>query len=135
MLERDFGEIRGDAGDHLTPVARGFQHVGLVHGDELFLAALGKVEGDAGDTLDLILGVAHGVVGLMAGFVDGARLAEVEAAEQFAHDHQIGAGETLRAQRRALRDGWKGNGGTQIGKASEGVAQIEQTSLRTRARR
>ena len=43
VLERDLGEFGGDAGDHLTPEARGLQHVGLIDGDQLLAAALRRV--------------------------------------------------------------------------------------------
>ena len=58
---------------------------------------------------------------------NGARLGEIESAEQLAHDENIGPKDALGTQRRAAGDGLKGDGGTQIGEAAKGLAQGEQT--------
>ena len=123
MLERDTGEVGGDAGDYLTPEARGFKHVGLIDRDQFVAAALSDGEGDAGDALNLVLAVAHGVPGALAGNVKGARLAEIEAAEEFAHDEKVGAVDAFGAQGRGAGKGLKGHDGTQIDEAAKLLTQ------------
>jgi hypothetical protein len=55
----------------------------------------GELEGDAGHADDFVFGVAHGVPGFAGGLVPLARLAEVEAAEQFANEENVGAVDDL----------------------------------------
>ncbi len=48
-----------DLAGHLAPEPRRFQHVGLVHRDQLLAPLPGQLEADADDALDLLLGVDH----------------------------------------------------------------------------
>ena len=50
---------------HTAPQAAGVQHVCLVHAAQLLAALLGGLKADAADALDLVLGVGHGVDGLL----------------------------------------------------------------------
>src|SRR5699024_5346266 len=65
-------------------------HIGLVHAGELFAALPGRFKADAADTLDLVLRVGHGVHGdLLAVFLIGLVLAEVNAADEFPHHDKV----------------------------------------------
>ena len=79
----------------------------------------GELEGDAGDADDLVAGVAHGVDGFAGGAVPPARRAEVEAAEQFADEEDVGAFDDLGAQRAVDGELFEGEGRAQIGEAAE----------------
>ena len=84
--------LRRQAVHHLPPQAAGVQHIGLVHAGELFPALAGGLKADAADPLDLVLGIGHGVHGdLLAVFLVGPVLPEVDAADQLAHHNKVNA--------------------------------------------
>ncbi len=108
---------------------RDFENVGLVDAGQ-FLAALGcELKRDASHASNFLAGVAHGVPGFAGCLVPLARLAEVEAAEQFAHEKNVGAVDDLRAQRRVDGEFLEGEGGAQVGVAAQRGAQLQQAGF------
>jgi hypothetical protein len=91
------------------------------------------LEGDAGHALHFIARVDHGVEGYALFLVPAARLAIVEAAEQFADKHNVGPVDDLGPQRAVDRQLLEGEDGAQVGEAAQGRAQSEQTGLGTLA--
>ncbi len=95
-----------------------------------FLAALaGKLKGHARDTLDLLDRVAHGVE---SGFVVAHKSAwfpEVEAAEQFTNEHDVGATNDLFFQRGTVGNAGINDCRTEVGESLERLAQSEQTGF------
>ena len=87
-----------DLGDHVAPQARRFEHVGLVDRSDELAARAREIEADDGDAADLVFGVDHGVEPAARLALDAARLAEVEIAEQLAHDDHVGAANDLGAK-------------------------------------
>src|SRR5579859_5748804 len=98
MFEGDVGVILRDFGDGGAPELRDFEDVGLVDGGELLATLPRKLKGDAGDADDFVAGVAHGVPGFAGFLVPLAGRAEVEAAEEFAHEENVGAIDDFGAQ-------------------------------------
>jgi hypothetical protein len=79
--------------------------------------------------------VAHGVDGLAGFLVPPAGRAEVEAAEQFADEEDVGTLGDLRAQGRIGGEGGIGDGGAQVGEAAERLADLEQAGFGALVRR
>lgn len=76
----------------LAPQTGRFQNVRLVDGNDLFLTFLSEFESDLRDARDLFHVIFFRIVGVFAAFaLASAALAEIDAARQFAHDHQIDA--------------------------------------------
>src|SRR6185295_12476082 len=107
------------------------QHVGFV--DRRYLAPPfhGCFECNASDALNLIDRVPHRVESHRAAVMrsNPARLAEVETAEQFAHDQNIDAFYNFGAKWRGRIQGAVRSHRTQIGKAAQGLSQLQQTGL------
>src|ERR1700676_2456616 len=103
MGELDVGKINGDASDDFAPETRALQNIRLVDGEHTPAPGSRKFKCDACDALDLRLTVAHGVerVARAVRAVDGAWLAEIQSAEQFAHDENVGSFDDFFTQRRA----------------------------------
>ncbi len=116
-------EIHGRA-----PQARGFQHIGLVHRGQLFAAAARQICGEPHNAFDL--------GGAVAAHIDRFRggagfLAEINAAGEFAHHHDVHAAQQLRLDRRGMEHGRVGHHGPQIGEQSQRLAQLQQALFRT----
>ena len=93
------------------------------------LAALhGHVEGDLGDAAHLALGVLLDVVSSGAKVrVPVPLLAEVDAAGQLTHDHDVQSpGQDLRLQRGGVGQLLEQQGGTQVGEKAQGLPQAQQ---------
>ncbi len=75
-----------ELGDHAAPQLRRRQHVRLVHRDDTAGPSPRQAERPAGDPLDLLAGVAADVHRVV---VPELLAAEVQAAGQLAHDHQV----------------------------------------------
>ena len=99
-----------------------------------FVPALaGKVEGDAGDPLDLARGVDGRVDGaLLAVFErhDLLRFAEIGAAGQLAQDQDIQPLDQLALQARRLGQRRIADRGAQVGEEIKLLAQLQQASFR-----
>ncbi len=134
VVERDVGVVGGDGGDDLAPEPRGLEHVCLVHrGDPRRAAvggaAAGRLEGGAGDAVDLphrVLAVVMGGVAVAAG------VAEVDAAGELADDEQVGADDPLLAQGAGADQGRAGPHRAQVGEEAHPLAQAEQALLGAR---
>jgi hypothetical protein len=84
---------------HLAPQHARFHHIGLLHRADLVAPLARQLEGRARDAGDLGFGVALGVDAdaLVAFGEDPARLAEIDARGQLAHDHDVEARRPPRA--------------------------------------
>ena len=96
------------------------------------LALSRQIEGDADDALDLGLGIDFGVDPAAAAVrhcLDAARLAEIDAAGQLAHDHQIEAGDELALQARRVGQRLEHHRRAQIGEQVHLLAQPQDAAL------
>src|SRR5262249_27192149 len=90
--ELDIRVVGRDAARDLAPQDARFHDIGLVDLTQATLALSRQLEPGADDALDLGLAVDLRVDAATAAVghcLDAARLAEINAAGQFAHDHQI----------------------------------------------
>ena len=100
------------------------------------LAALARcLERLAGDALDLVLAVLERVVGALALGAVGAgallvvealALAEVQAAGELAHDHEVDAGDDLGLKRGGAGERVENLHGAQVGVEAQALADAEQ---------
>ena len=111
------------------PQHAGLHHVVLFRRGHLVAALAGEVEGDAADALDL-----EGVVDLgvdaallaVAEIDDLLRLAEIDAAGQLAHDHDVEALDDLALERGGVGERGIADRRAQIGEEREILAQAQQ---------
>src|SRR5260221_2015940 len=131
VSELDLGKIAGGASDDLAPETRALQNIRLVDGEQTPAAGAREFKCDAGDALDLRLTVAHGVerVTRARSALDGARLAEIQSTEQFAHDEDVGSLDDFFAQRRDGSERRIKDYGPKIGEGSEFLAEAQQSSF------
>src|ERR1700681_2878554 len=127
--ELDIGKIAGDTSDDFAPETRALQNIRLVDGEQPPAAGAREFKCDAGDALDLRLTVAHGVervacaIGAVVLGNYGARLAEIQSAEQLAHDEDVGSFDYFFAQRRAGGQHRIKDRGTEIGESPKLLAE------------
>ena len=129
----EFALVQGD--DDLLPQHAGLHHVVLLARGHLVAALAREVEGDAGDALDLERVVDLGVDGALLAVAevdDLLRLAEIDAAGQLAHDHDVEPLDDLALQRRGVGERRIADRRTQIGVEREVLAQAQQARLRPR---
>src|SRR5579872_2599176 len=91
--------------DHLVPQHAGLHDIALFHRGELVAARPRQFEADAGDALDLVGVVDLGVDGAflaVAEIGDGFRLAEIDAAGQFAQDDDVEPFDRLALETRSV---------------------------------
>src|ERR1700676_3522053 len=131
VRELDIGKISGDASDDFAPETRALQNIRLIDGEQMQAAGASKLKCDAGDGLDLRLTVAHGVerVARAARAINGAWLAEIQSAEQLAHDEDVGAFDDFFAQRRGGSQRRIKDCGPKICEGSEFLAEAQQSSF------
>ena len=105
--------------------------VGLLHRADLVLPPPRQLEGRARDAGDLALGVALGVDAdaLVALGEDAARLAEVDAGGQLAHDHDVEPGHHLALQRGEVGERVEALRRAQVGVEVHLLAQPQQPAL------
>ena len=133
--EMDIGKLAADAGNDFAPQPRALQNVRLVDREQAPAAGARELKCDAGNALDLRLAVAHGVDGLArAGdavvlSINGTGLAEIQSAEQFAHDENVGSFDDFFAQRRAGSQRGIIDSGTEVGESAELLAEAQQSSF------
>ena len=97
------------------------------------LAALhGHVKGHLGNPADLLLGILLDVVGGGAQVcVLHALFPEVDAAGELPNHHDVqAAGQNFRLQGGGVRQLFKEQGGAEVGKQAQGLAQTQQSPLR-----
>jgi hypothetical protein len=115
----------------LVPQHAGLHDVALFHRRDLVLARARELEGDAGDALDL-----EGVVDLrvdaallaVAEIDDLLRLAEIDAAGQFAHDQDVEAFDHFALQRRGIGQRRIADRRAQVGEQLQVLAQPQQAA-------
>ena len=134
MGQRDVGVVSGDGFDGFPPQLRAFQHVHFVNRAEAFLPAARCFKGNAGDAAHFAFAVAQGVVTLAfacgIGF-DAARLAEVDATGEFAHDEDIQPLHAFGFQRGAVNERVHDLRRAQVGEQSQIGADGKQAGFRT----
>src|ERR1039458_2339720 len=114
--------------EHFAQKPRALQNIRLVDGEHAPAPGASQLKGNAGDALDLRLTIAHGVDRLaragsaFAFTFNRARLPEIQSAEQFAHDENVGSLDDFFAQRRARSQRRIKDCGTEIGESSEFLA-------------
>ena len=89
------------------PEHAGLHDVALFHRGDLVAPLARQLEGDAGDALDLVGVVDLGIDGALlavAEIGDGLRLAEIDAAGQLAHDHDVEPLDHLALEARGFRE-------------------------------
>ncbi len=104
-----------------------FHDVGLVDLAQAVLAFAGQLETGAHDALDLRFGVDFGVDAAPAAVgqgLDAARLAEIDAAGQFAQDHDVETGEEIALQCRGVGQCLERQRRPQIGEQIHFLAQL-----------
>jgi hypothetical protein len=119
--------------DDLAPEHAGLHHVALLHRGDLVAPPAGKLEADPRDALDLVGVVDLRVDGALlpvAEVGDGLRLAEIDAAGQFAQDDDVEPLHDLALEARGVGERRIRDRGADIGEQSEVLAQPQQASLR-----
>ena len=92
-----------------------------------------QIEGDPGNAVDFRRGIELGVDALAAAVVqslDAARLAEIDAAGELAHDHDVQAGHQFGLERGGLGQRLETDGRAQVGEQFELLAQAQQALFR-----
>ena len=100
MLQLHVGILCANFGDHLAPEAAGGKDVRLINGCESLAALARKFKGDHGNAANLIFVIRERVYRLSASrrHLFSGWFAEVEAASEFSHHHQVHTSEALRLQ-------------------------------------
>ena len=135
VVQGDLRVVLGNLFHHASPQAGGVQNVGLVHAGDLLVPLHGHVKSHLGNAADLTLGVHLHVVGggTHVGLL-GAALAEVDAAGELTDHHDVQtAGEDLGLQGRGIGQLLEDDGGTDVGKEAQLLADAQQSTLRTLA--
>ena len=118
----------------LSPQAGGVEHVRLVDGSDLLSPAARHFKGDLSDARHFLHGVLLGVPGVFAHFrVNAAApLAEVDAADEFAHDDEVHAPvRDVLAQGGSARQGGEEAGGAHVGVEPHRLADAQKSRLGT----
>jgi hypothetical protein len=120
VLEAHVGKFGGhDPLDDRSPQPRGLEHIGLIDRRELAAPRARETGGEAHDAFDFLQGIAAHI----DGFGRRARLiAEVDAAGQFAHHHDVHAAQQLRLDGRGVEDRGVRHHGAQIGEQPQRLA-------------
>ena len=129
VAECDIGVIRlPDAGHRFAPQAGGIEHVGLVDAAQAAVSLASHIEADAGNALDFGYAVHLRIVGrLCPVHLLCAALAEIDAAGQLAHDHQIKRGaDDVGADGRSAAQRLKNDGGAQVREQPERLANAQK---------
>ena len=115
----------------LPEQARG-HHVVLFGGGDFVAAQAREFEGDAGDAVDFVRRVnlrVDGAAFAVGNRGDAARFAEIDAAREFAHDHDVEAGDDFGLERRRGFQRVEADRGAQVCEQAEVFAQAEQGRL------
>jgi hypothetical protein len=129
MLERDRRIFFGDLRDCCAPELRDLEDVGLIDGGDLLASFARKVKGNAGNTDDLSLCVAHRIDRLVGLAIPPAWRPEVKTAEQLAHEENVNVFGDFGTQGRTFGKRRVSDGRAQVGKASKRLANLQETSF------
>ncbi len=116
----------------LAPQQARLHDIGLVDLAEPLLPLPRQLEGGAADALDLGLGIDLGVdaaAGAVGQRLDAARVAEIDAAGQLAHDQQVEPGDQLALEARRVGQRLENLRRAQIGEEVHLLAQAKQAAL------
>ena len=111
----------------------GLQDIGLVDRAHASVALAREVEGHASHAADLRRRVDEGVEAAALAateILDAPGLAEIDAAGQFAHDHDVETRDDLRLQRRGVGERGVDDGGTEVREELHLLPEAEQRPLR-----
>ena len=127
----NFGVVRVHFGHDVTPQDTGFHDIGLFHRAQLLGPLHRHVERRTRATLNLGFGVALGVDAHahVVFHVDATRFAKIDPRRQFAHDHDVEAGNEFFLQARKICQGVKTLGRSQISKQVHLFAQTQKTTF------
>src|SRR5690606_758394 len=95
--------------------------------------ACAPAQGDAGNAVDFRGGVnlrIDAAADTIAKILNAARLPEVNAACQFAHDHDVEPADQLRLQARGIDQRIEADGRAEVGEQLEIFAKAQQAPLR-----
>ena len=127
----EFALVQG--GDDLAPEHAGLHHIVLLGRGHLVAALAREIEGDAADALDFVgvvdLGVDAALLAV-AEIDDLLGFAEIDAAGQFAHDHDVEALDDFALERRGVGERGVADRRAQIGVEREFLAQPQQPGFR-----
>ena len=115
------------------PQDAGLHDVALFRRGDFVVALAREFKRHTADALDFVSVIdlrINAALLAIAQIDDFLRLAEVNAARQFAHDHNVEALDNLALQRRSISKGRIANGGAQIGKQAEIFAQTQEAGFR-----
>ena len=132
VLQADVAVLGVDLGHDLLPEDAGLHDVVLLGRGDPARALAGEVEGHVGDPLDLGRGVDLGVDGALRAVRQGGdllRLAEIDAAGELAHDHDVEALDQLALQGRGVGEGRVADRRAQVGEEAEILAQAQEARL------
>ena len=106
--------------------------IGLLHGADFVVAATCKLKGRAGNAVNFGFCIALRVDTdtLIALFKDAPWLSEIDAAGQFAHDHDVEPRNDVLFQGREIRERIKTLGWAQVGKKVHLFAQAQKPAFR-----
>ena len=134
MIESNIRIIGPDARNGLSPELRSLQHISFIHGCQFFAAAAGRLKGDMSYAFYLGDGIPHRIKCLVSVIAKPAGFAEIEAAEQFADNEQIGSLKYFRAQRRRADESRNCRRRTEISKSTQRFSELQQADLRAMLR-
>ncbi len=127
VLELDVRELCAQYSfDRCAPQARSLQHIRLVDGHDALATPLREPARDTRDTSDFLDAIRAQVAREILG---ATLLAEVDAAGQFADDHDVGAAQHLRLERRDVEQCGMNRHRPQVGEQVQPFAQSEQSLL------
>ena len=119
------GKIRGNFVHSRAPHLRDFENVCLVDTGELLAACLCEFEGDPGNAGHLIAGVVHGIPSLAGDPVPLARVAKIQAAQQFTDKENVGAVDDLWTKRTGNLKFLECERRTEVGKATKRSSELQ----------
>ena len=129
MIQVDIGIVLGDVDDRAAPQAGRSQDVGLVDGRDLMTALLSRFHGKRADALYFRNTVVFQVPSAFDAVVDFrfAAIAEVDAADEFADDEDVRAGDDVRFERRIFSQHFRHLDWTQVDVKSQSLAKAQDS--------
>ena len=132
----DIREVLRDLSHRAPPEARGREHIRLVNARDMAAAQLRRLERELCDAFDFRYGIVFEIPCPLVAVLDFrfALLAEVDAADQLAHDDKVSALDKLGLQRRILDERVSDLHGTQIRVKAETLPKTQNRLFRAQSR-
>ena len=136
MIQSDVGIILGNVDDRAAPQAGRSQDIGLVDGRDFVAALLGSLHGKGANALYFRDTVVFQVPRAFDAIVDFrfAAVAEIDAADEFANDEDIGAGDDIRFERRVFGQDFRYLDRAQVDVEPQSLAQAQDGLFRAQFR-